>query len=260
MGFFRKVVLKYIPEFQNLSEKAMEDYLTIFKHKHLVFWFAYTFAISQRPFQIALIVALFDIMLLILSNHFVVFALVFLSIPYLLMIALLKGFTLYQMHFQSKTLIDVSDWLYENLLKLWLLNSRVITHRDWKHIKKYHPKLYAIATTEKSVSQCYDLTHEIANAISNCNIKIVWISVENQYERVGHAILEKNGYVYDTSTKKTYPASQYYKALNAVRYRSFTIKEYSNKNFFEKYWYAFGKWCLQNKVVRGNPRPKTNPD
>lgn len=255
MKFYQKL-LKYDSTFLGLSPSEKENYLTIFKHKHFAYWFAYVFSFKRWPIYIAIASCFMNLILFVVFNNLAIFVITALCLSYSIAILILNLFILYQVRIEHIAPFFVSEILFENFLKLWLLNSRVISLKDWYSIKKNNPELFKKATTEESFKHCYDITFELANELSNPDLKIVWLAAKADFAKAGHAVLEKNGYVYDTSTKKTYKTRKYYSAMRATKFKSFDISKYSSSDFFSKYWDVFDIWCSNQNVVRSEPLSK----
>jgi len=87
--------------------------------------------------------------------------------------------------------------------------------------------------------------------LQNPNIKILWISITFHGKKYGHAVLEKNGRIYDTNRRRTYKKKKYFKAQEAKLFKEFPIEVYqraSNPTMLG--WVEFGKWCQKHGVMR----------
>ena len=92
---------------------------------------------------------------------------------------------------------------------------------------------------------------QLAKTLHNPNIKILWIGLTDYSEKYGHAVLEKNGRIYDTNHRRTYKKKKYLKAQEAELFKEFPIAEYETASDFTMLgWIEFGNWCRKRGVTR----------
>lgn len=127
-----------------------------------------------------------------------------------------------------KTEEEERDFLSEKTQNLWLLNRKVISHKDWRKIKKVSKENYSLLRSKKVDGESFGATFYLANCIKNEKLKIIWLVeysiVENRW--FGRAVLEKEGYVYDSNLRRTYKLSEYFEATQAEKISEFTLEDY----------------------------------
>jgi hypothetical protein len=153
--------------------------------------------------------------------------------------------------------------VFDKITKVWFLNSRVITRKDWRSVRKKCEEDYKYFRSVNSSGHCYDVTFSIANFIKNKNIKIIWLLCDLEKEgKFGHAVLEKNGYVYDPNLRRTYKLKKYIKYTRGKIYRVFSFDDYFTLasvgmsgdervfKHFDKEWNEFKEFCKVNGGIR----------
>ena len=126
-----------------------------------------------------------------------------------------------------------------------------ISLKDWLYIRKENKQFYEWFRSDFCNHKCYDTTFQLAKTLLNPNIKILWIGLTDYRERYGHAVLEKNGRIYDTNHRRTYKKSKYLKAQEAEVFKEFPIEVYQTASDFKQLgWDEFGKWCHEHGVIR----------
>ena len=64
-------------------------------------------------------------------------------------------------------------------------------------------------------------------------------------------MLEKNGYILDTNTRRSYRKKKYLEIVKAEIFYEYSREEYMQcKDPWELKWEEFGKWCEENNVQR----------
>lgn len=134
-----------------------------------------------------------------------------------------------------------------------LYNQKVITFKDWWDIRKYSRSLYKQIRTDECKRLCYDTVYSIANVIRNPEIKIVWVSLEDYTlnQRVGHAVLKKGNYIYDSNIRRTFNIQEYFENNKVELYREFELADYLENRYemdtliFED----FEAWCIYHNAI-----------
>ena len=69
--------------------------------------------------------------------------------------------------------------------------------------------------------------------------------------RYGHAVIERNGLILDTNTRKCYNKTQYLKVEKAEIFYEYSLGEDRQvKSAWELKWKQFGDWCKARNVQR----------
>ena len=148
--------------------------------------------------------------------------------------------------------LKIPKWFVEKLLNLFLLDTRVISFKDWKKIKKFNKKFYHDLRSNESYCYCYDYTFDLVSILKNPKVRLIWLcAVDVQGKKYGHAVIEKNGFIYDTNLRRTFSKDKYLKISLAEIYREYSLEEYQNlKAVHQLDWDDFGKWCMDRNAER----------
>lgn len=145
--------------------------------------------------------------------------------------------------------ITIDEFIFDKLLNLYLLNHKLLSSKDWKRIKQASRAIYQNLTSLASANECYRSTFHIANILANKEITILWMLVEIKNQKFGHAVIAKNGYIYDSNFRKTYPKEKYIKASHALIFKELSFDEYyfsrhsNSVEHLEKDWEEFKTFC-----------------
>lgn len=257
MGFCERFILKDVQDFQKLTTEQKKQYLTLHKHEHLAWGFAYLFLGSMISLLIAFIISIVNLIIIICVGGVFSYILFYTTMPLVIAILGIEGIIMYRFKRKKETPEKLWKYLTEKFQNLWLFNWQVISFKDWKNIKKRCKKLYYDARSEACNHECYTTTYAIANTLNNPEIKILWIAVQSADERYGHAVILRNGKIYDSNLRRTFNYDKYFKAFNVEIFKEYSIKDYVTKEdlshdtcFSNLEWKAFGKWCKEHNVVR----------
>jgi len=248
MLLYEKVILKNDPDFKNLTTSEKKDYLKILKHKHLALWLSSKFAKTADPLLFSLFLCTITLLCSI-STPVLACAFYIITLPLVLFTVVLECIVIFKLLCLKHAPNRIRLWLFDFFMSFWLLNGKVISHKDWKFIKEKDKGFYAYLRSDECNHRCYATTHEIATFLKKRDIRIVWVAVRTPTEEVGHAILERRGYIYDSNNRKTYPKEVYYKSFNVEQYRRFYLREYSSENFFKDHFDNFVEWCKNRGVI-----------
>lgn len=137
----------------------------------------------------------------------------------------------------------------ENIRRIFsTTHGKVISRKDWKTIKEIDNGLYNILTTDLSNHCCY--IYSLSAAVIVKDVNIIWcaISDPNKQDFCAHAIIEKNGFVFDTNRRRTYNLKDYADFYNLIIFKTWTYDEYSQTNFRSNLKESFSNWCIKNNV------------
>lgn len=249
MWLYKKVILKNDKSFQKLSRKQKKNYLKIMKHKHLAYWLAFQFMYTVNCLICYFLLCLFNVLFCITAPKATAFVFFILTIPIILFILNVELKIFYMRGKEEKSKSEVAEWLYDWFLNFGLYNFRVINRDNWLFLKREHKDFYDFVRSDECNHRCYETTYKLAKKLKSRDLKILWLTVETPIEKVGHAVLERNGYIYDSNNRKTYSKKVYFKAFNVELYRSFSFKEYSSRKFLNAEFKVFANWCRERGVV-----------
>ena len=143
--------------------------------------------------------------------------------------------------------------LKDMIQNICLFNQKVISFKDWRSIRKYSKYLYKQIRTDTCNKKCYDTVYQIANVLRNPDIKIMWVSMEDFVlkQRIGHAILVKGEYIYDSNVRRTFKIDKYFENNNVKSYRRFELLDYlDNKYEMDTLiWEDFEAWCINHNAI-----------
>ena len=247
--FFEKVILKNDPSFQNLSKAKKRSYLKIMGHKHFAYWLAREFAYSNNLVAYYFIISLLDILFFFTAPKITFLVFFILTFPIILFILIVKLNLIYIQGKENLSKYESALWLYDLFMNFGLLNHKVISKKNWKYLQKKDEDFYNFVRSDKCNHRCYETTYKLAKKLKSPDLKILWIAVETPIEKVGHAVIEKNGFLYDSNNRKTYSKKVYFKAFNVKLYKSFSLKEYSSRKFLKAEFEIFSDWCRNQDIV-----------
>lgn len=257
MSFCERFILKDEQDFQKLTAEQKKQYLTLHKHQCLARWVAYWFIGSMIPSFIAFAIGTVNLVLNIFVGRIPSYILLSTIMPVATVIMGIQVIVIYRYYSKKETPNEVWDYLTEKFQNLWLLNWQVISFKDWNNIKKRCKKLYYDARSEVCNHKCYVTTYAIANALQNPEIKILWIAIESMDKRCGHAVILRNGKIYDSNLRRTFNRAEYFNSFNVEIFKEYSLEEYLNKEnlsrescFSHLEWEEFGEWCKEHNVVR----------
>lgn len=140
--------------------------------------------------------------------------------------------------------------VYLNIV-YWLFgkNGKVISKKDWKRIKRADTKLYHYARSKrKSCGHCY--MYSLCLGFYLHKASIMYCSVRGiGGVRTAHAVLVKDGCVYDTNFRRHHDFDEYIKFFDAKVYKIFPEKIYKDYDFFKNIKGDFINWCNENDVI-----------
>lgn len=252
MKFLDKTITTIDSNFKKLSTKEEKrDYLTILGHKHLSLWLTYKFMNTPIPCYVGLFICAINLVLSATVQAKISLTVFYLTMPLPTICIIIMATIRYKLDRKKQDITEVGDWLCDKFQNLWLWNGHVVSFKDWLHIKKKSKKLYEHLRSDYCNHHCYDATLQLAKALNNPDIKVLWISISLLGKKVGHAVLEKNGRIYDSNNRRTYKKEKYFKCLKVEIFKEFPINVYQTaSNFSMLGWEEFGKWCQEHGVRR----------
>ena len=129
--------------------------------------------------------------------------------------------------------------------------GKALGKKEWKAIKKSNIELYKALLSNESEEECYYYSLETARIVKDC--EVIWGAVKDPLEPsnkyYAHAIIFKDGYVYDSNIRQSVEYKIYKNLYKLKKYRSWSYDEYSNKNFCKFERVEFRRWCVENNVL-----------
>jgi len=135
--------------------------------------------------------------------------------------------------------------IFDVLRNFWIINPKVISWNDWRKIKKFSPTGYTALRNVKSCAECYASTEFISNVLKDKELKTIYLLISESQRIYGHAVLTKNGYIYDTNARRTYNREKYLKHCNAKIFKEFSFDEDD-----DTIWKEFKEFCNANGGIR----------
>lgn len=256
MWFYKKVILKDMEWFQKYSAEQKEKDLILHKHQYLAWEFANLCLFSKVPYLIVFAILVVNVIINTYVGGVLSCILSCITIPLAIGIILMDVIIMYRYERKKETLEQVWWYLSEKFQNIWLFNWHVLSFKDWKNIKKRCRKIYYVARSEACNHKCYDTTYAIANTLKNSEIKILWITVQSSEERYGHAVILRNGKIYDSNLRRTFNYDEYFMAFNVEIFKEYSFEDYISKenlsfksSFLCLEYKAFEKWCHEHNVV-----------
>lgn len=124
--------------------------------------------------------------------------------------------------------------------------GRVVTKDDWKRIKKKNKDAYKFIWDKKNIGHCYAVAWVLALWVEDA--KVMYCSIASKNEHTAHAVVVKNGCVYDTNCRRHYDYDEYIKLNKAEVYQIFEEEVYCKKSFFDDVRQGFVDWCAERNV------------
>lgn len=144
----------------------------------------------------------------------------------------------------------VEQFLERNIRRFFVTpKGKALNKEDFKAIKKQNPSLYWKMTSDYCGGKCYFYAREIALLFPDS--KLIYCAATNPFKEnhvFAHAIIERNGEIYDTNRRMSYKIEDYEKIFNTQFYKKWTYDEFSKDNFQEYVRDDFIRWCKENNV------------
>ncbi len=136
------------------------------------------------------------------------------------------------------------EWLERKIRKLWFLNHKVVTVRDWRRIKKNSQKKYQDFREGLGNKDSIEICKWICMLSRDKKITVKWLLyIDNNYHWTGIGILQKGNYIYDPIRRKTYNANRYYSFMNMKRVQECGAFRYGTFN-------GIKNMSLEEKIFR----------
>ncbi len=247
MNIYKKIILKHVPEFQELTEEQQRVSVKMHNHKYIAMWISALFATTSYPGIIALVLCAATLVILNFVNATVGNILFWTTFPYNLFVCIMDFYWFRRVIIKKDTRQEYYDRLFDLFTKPCLYNYKVVAKKDWKKLKTTNNTRYIAYRTEESNHHCYSVTYELSRIISNPDVKIVWIFMESWRSKCGHAILIKGDYVYDSNMRRTYKKDEYFRCFKVQVFNEFDYTEWQTYDELKQSeaWQAFGIWCRQ---------------
>lgn len=144
----------------------------------------------------------------------------------------------------------VEQFLERNIRRyLATPKGNALSKDDFKVIKKQKPSLYWEITSNYCVGMCYLYARDIALLFPDA--KLIYCAATNPFKETevfAHAVLERNGEIYDTNRRMSYKVEDYEKIFKVQIYKKWIYDEFCRDDFQEGVRDDFRKWCQENDV------------
>lgn len=142
-------------------------------------------------------------------------------------------------------------YIQDFIRKYISINGRALGKKEWKAIKKYDKGLYNDLLCDECDHLCYFYSLEIAKIIKDSIL--IWGAIDDpfaeKHEYYAHAIILRNGYIYDSSMRQSERYEDFKKLYNFIKYKEWGYNDYSQKNFRQNEREEFREWCKKNNVL-----------
>ena len=123
----------------------------------------------------------------------------------------------------------------------------VITKKDWKKIKKLDRKLYNdMWKNNYYQGYCYYYSRSLALYLKDA--KLMYCSIEKDGIDISHAVILKDGVVFDTNLRIHCDLNEYLEDNNAKVFCIYSSNEYGKKSFFDDIRENLINYCKNNSV------------
>lgn len=144
----------------------------------------------------------------------------------------------------------VEQFLERNIRRYFATpKGNAVSKDDFKVIKKQKPRLYWEITSDYCGGKCYSYARDIALLFTDA--KLIYCAATNPFKEdqvFAHAILERNGEIYDTNRRMSYKIEDYEKIFKVQIYKKWTYDEFCRDDFQEEVRDDFRRWCQENGV------------
>lgn len=131
------------------------------------------------------------------------------------------------------------------------ITGKALGLREWKKIKKQDMWLYKDLLSDNCNHYCHYYSLKIARIIKDS--LLIWGAVEEPFEEghkyYAHAIILRNGYIYDSNMRQSEKYEDFLKLYKFKIYKQWNYDEYSQDEFREGERQNFREWCKKNNVL-----------
>lgn len=256
MKFLEKIILKNMKDaedFKNLCTEEKKMYITLYGHDY--FSQILTEMLVHRKtlnlvFYLAILIGIVNVVVKLVLETNILF---YISCPIMTLLIFWEyniglrwklDETKYE-EWHNKTSEKIQNLLFKDY-KFFSISKR-------SYVCKIDKEFYKRIQTEKCLGECYSASFKLAWLLNNPNVKIIWMSATYVVtkEKYGHAVLEENGRIFDTNTRRSYPRDVYLEVQKVEIFKEYHRNEYRKVvSPFDLPWEEFGKWCEERGVER----------
>lgn len=256
LKFFERVVLDGLKEFQELNTEDKKRYITLYGHYHFSQWFA---GLAVQPLVAntlavtTMILAVLNMAMIFVEERAIYMTVFFVSFPFM------ASFT-YILHRITKVLKmeenQIKEWFEkatDKIQNLFFKDFKIFSIWKRMYVRKVDKIFYDFLLRIGCRGKCYECSFKLAKMWKDSKVKILWIAASGIGcdHRYGHAVIERNGFILDTNTRKCYNKDAYLKAQQAEIFYEYSLEEYLQVDSpWELKWREFGKWCEERNVQR----------
>ena len=259
MKFFERFVLKEMKEFQDLDTEEKKRYIMLYGHYHFSQWLA---GLAVQPWvmcavsTIVIILAVLDMaMILLVEDRTLYMTVFFISFPFMAIFTYMSCHIIKVYKMDEETFKEWYQDSKDKIQNLLFGDYRIFTIRNRMYVKRTDNTFYKSLQSEECCGECYRCSFKLALLLNDPKVKILWFAATGFGDtgRYGHAVIEKNGFILDTNTRKCYNKDQYLKAQKAEIFYEYSLEQYhSVETPWDLKWEEFGKWCEARNVQRNN--------
>lgn len=256
MKFFENKIFNNLNGFQELSAEEKRRYIALNGHFHFCQWLV---GLIVRPCFFH-IVSLVDLVLCVINmiviwreNTTVVFCVFLPSFPLIAFLTFLVKCTSDVWKMNKETFEKWYPEAIDKVQTVLFADYKVFDIWKRRQVKKIDKEFYKHLQNSECQGECYRCSFKLAYLLNNPKVKILWIAGTgcDDGKRYGHAVLEKNGYILDTNTRRSYKKKKYFETVQAEVFYEYSLEEYLQvESPWELKWDEFGKWCEERNVKR----------
>lgn len=255
--FFEKIVLSEWKEFQDWDTEEKKRYITLYGHRHFSKWLAgmiidpWSFFIVTG---IALCLSILNIVMFFVVDERAVYMGVFYkTFPFVTALIFLEYYIVKVSKMEEKQFKEWFQKATEKIQNLLFKDFKIFSIRKRLYVRRIDKQFYNYLLTDKCRRECYRCSFKLAQLLNDPKVKILWIAATEigLVDRYGHAVIERNGLILDTNTRRCYNKTKYLKAHKAEIFKEYVLEEYKKvKTPWELKWDEFGDWCEVHNVQR----------
>ena len=142
--------------------------------------------------------------------------------------------------------VHAKRW-YVNIYCYNMRYGNAIGRKEWHEIKRTDPMLYnAIWKSNCYQGHCYYFSRKLAMHLQGA--EVWYLSIKQNGEYISHAVIFKDGYIFDTNARMNIPYKEYMALNKAIIYKRFTKEEFEKEDFFNSIREDLIAYCREHNV------------
>ena len=257
MKFFEQVICEGFDRFQKLSTEDKHRYAILYGHYNFSHWIGGILGYNEITLNVIVFLAVFigivNMFAILFMDRAISMPLFYISLPIEIGLILWEKSIIEKFKMEKEELKEWSEKAQNKIQNILFSDFRVFS--IWKriYVRIIDKKFYKHLLNEECRGKCYECTFKLAFLLKDSKIKIIWMAATDvgEPQKYGHAVIEKNGIILDTNTRRSYKKEKYLIAQKAEIFKEYSLDEYRKViSPWELDWEQFGKWCEERKVSR----------